>query len=157
MLDAAKRRRWREGPLTEINNSEELEAWLRKQRRQVSFAFAARPALRALPILPPAFYLRFERDFTRNIVLPVFRSTSVAWAVAKYKSPGQATRLAAAAAADTAAAAAADFADEGGGGGAVSATKAAAYAARAAAAAIAAAAAAAAAAADRAATAVEAG
>src|SRR6202047_1497598 len=157
MLDAAKRRRWREGPLTEINNSEELEAWLRKQRREVSVAFAARAALRALPILPHAVYLRFERDFSRNIVLPVFRSTSGAWAVAKYKPPGQATRLAAAAAADTAAAAAADFADEGGGGGAVSATKAAAYAARAAAAAIAAAAAAAAAAADRAATAVEAG
>jgi hypothetical protein len=46
MLEAAKERQWREGPLAEINNNEELQAWLRTQPRAVSVAFAARVVLR---------------------------------------------------------------------------------------------------------------
>jgi hypothetical protein len=64
MLNAAKGRRWREGPLTEINNTAELEEWLRKQPREVAVAFAARAALRVLPIMGstrPGLQRRFPR------------------------------------------------------------------------------------------------
>ena len=46
-----RRTLWREGPLVEINNSEELERWLQKQPPEVVVAFAARVALRVLPIV----------------------------------------------------------------------------------------------------------
>jgi hypothetical protein len=36
-------------PLAEMNNREELEEWLRNQRREVAVAFAARSGLRVLP------------------------------------------------------------------------------------------------------------
>jgi hypothetical protein len=90
-----RRRFWREGPLVEINSSEELEEWLRKQPREVSVAFATRAALRVLPILQDARCRGFIGDFFAGIVLPVFRATGVAWAAAKY--PAQATKLGAAA------------------------------------------------------------
>ncbi|MGQ0445343.1 MAG: hypothetical protein ACT4O2_09515 [Beijerinckiaceae bacterium] len=65
----------REGPLVEIENPKQLEAWLEKQPREVSAAFAARAALRVLPFVHRA---KGERDYTRAIVLPVFRATGVA-------------------------------------------------------------------------------
>jgi hypothetical protein len=80
MLNAAKGRRCREGPLVEINNAKELEAWLRKQPREVAFAFAAHAALRVLPVVQ----LEKRETYIRDLVLPVFRATAISWAAAKY-------------------------------------------------------------------------
>ncbi|MDQ6869441.1 MAG: hypothetical protein M3178_14065 [Pseudomonadota bacterium] len=86
-----RRRFWREGPLAEIDNREELKAWLRKWPREVSVAFAARAALRALPVLQEARGGDFQGGFFADVVLPVFRATGVAWAAAKY--PAQVTEF----------------------------------------------------------------
>jgi hypothetical protein len=71
-----------EAPLVKITNREECEAWLRKQTREVAVAFAARAALRVLPVVQLA-----EREgFLDNIVLPVFRATAVSWAASRFSS-----------------------------------------------------------------------
>ena len=75
-------------PLVEINNREELEAWLRKEPREVAAALAARAALRVLPLLQTTKF-----DELRDISLPVFRALAVSWAVARY--PARGTELAA--------------------------------------------------------------
>jgi hypothetical protein len=80
-------------PLAEIKNSKQLEAWLLKQPREVSVAFAARAALRVLPVIWTAHGEDFKGGFFADMVLPVFRATGVAWAAAKY--PAQAMQLAA--------------------------------------------------------------
>ena len=80
-----RRRFWWEAPLADIKNHNELEAWLqRRQQREVSVAFAARAALRVLPILWQARGRGFKGDFLAGIVLPVFRATGVAWVTARY-------------------------------------------------------------------------
>ncbi len=73
-----RRRFWQEGPLVEINNREELEAWLRKQPHEVSVALEARAALRALPFVEEAL-----RSKPTYIVLPVFRALAFAWGAAR--------------------------------------------------------------------------
>jgi hypothetical protein len=79
-----------EGPLAKINNRDELEAWLRKQPREVAAALAARADLRGLPFGQKAK----RKDYMREIALPVFRATAVSWAAARY--PAHKTELAAA-------------------------------------------------------------
>jgi hypothetical protein len=80
----------REESLVEIYTREQLWAWRQEQPREVSIAFAARAALRVLPILWGA-QAGVEDDFLADVVLWVFRATALAWAAAKY--PSQATRL----------------------------------------------------------------
>jgi hypothetical protein len=75
---------WREAPLAKINNSKELERWLQKQPPEVMAAFAARVALRVLPIVQDAPIGAFRGDFHAAIVLSVFRAMVVSWAAAKY-------------------------------------------------------------------------
>jgi hypothetical protein len=78
-----RRRFWREEPLVEIKNRDALEAWLRKQPREVSIAFAARAALRILPIV------KGETSAVSSLIpgailVPAFRATAVSWAAAQY-------------------------------------------------------------------------
>ena len=72
------------GAAGRINNSEELERWLQKQPPEVVAAFAARVALRVLPIVRDARIGAFRGDFYAAIVLSVFRAMVVSWAAAKY-------------------------------------------------------------------------
>jgi hypothetical protein len=69
-----------------------LEAWLRKRPREVSVAFAARAALRVLPLLQTTKLDERMRD----MVLSSFRATAVSWTAAKY--PAREKELAARAA-----------------------------------------------------------
>jgi hypothetical protein len=87
MLSAPKA--W-EAPLADFKNERDFKAWLRDKPREVAVAFAARAALRVLPLAQEA-----KREGYGELVLPVFRATGVAWAAAKY--PAHATRFAAAA------------------------------------------------------------
>lgn len=74
-----------EGPLVQIDQLElrlrkRLERSLRKQPHEMATAFAARAALRVLPIM------QTERDvyFTSGLVLPAFRAMVASWVGASY-------------------------------------------------------------------------
>ena len=66
-----------------------MEAWLRKQPREVAPILAARAALRVLPLLQTT---EPDERYMRDIVLPSFRATAASWAAAKY--PARETELA---------------------------------------------------------------
>ncbi len=53
---------------------------------RVAVAFAARAALRVLPIVMQAQRKAYRREFFADAVLPVFRATGVAWVAAKYST-----------------------------------------------------------------------
>lgn len=103
---------WREGALLEIKDREEFDAWLRKQPREVAAAFAARAALRVLPMVSKARGIGYDFDQFFNITLAVFRATAIAWVRAKYPISGR-EFAAAAAAASYAASLASKVASEG--------------------------------------------
>jgi hypothetical protein len=98
---ASRRRQRREAPLVDFENADDFERWLDGKPREVAVTLAARSALRVLPIVQKAESLGFEGDFEGEIVLPVFRATSVAWFFGRF--PDHATNLASAAAIATAA------------------------------------------------------
>lgn len=69
-------------------NPEDVVFWLRRQPRDVAVVFAARAALRVIPLIVREFRLGGNG---RRSTLGAFRSVQVAWAVAAY--PGEAARL----------------------------------------------------------------
>jgi hypothetical protein len=81
--------------MVDFSNGEDVQHWLDgispvKRRREVAVAFAARAALRTIPLLAGSY---FPRDRTRadtrsDLVLLSFRSTALAWAAAKYPTRG---------------------------------------------------------------------
>lgn len=87
-------------------------AWLRKQPRDEAVAFAARAALRVLPMVLKARGIGYDGDQFFSITLAVFRASAIAWARAIYPIRGR-EFAAAAAKASYAASVASQVASEG--------------------------------------------
>ncbi len=85
---------WREAPLVELKNRDELETWLRKQPREVLVAFVARSALRVLPVIWTVQGVKGGLFFA--MMPPLFRSTSVSWYGNRKRHPNSASVAAAA-------------------------------------------------------------
>ncbi len=66
--------------MVEITSSEGLEEWLRGQERPICAGFAARCALRVLPVLNKEVQDSRNKK-SINLILPVFRATAVSWCV----------------------------------------------------------------------------
>src|SRR5215831_15245808 len=88
-----------------------LRAWLVKQPYQVSIAYAARAALRALPELAAILNSRVgsAQDVRSSILLPGFRAAAAAWVNSKCPARAANLRPAAASAAEAAFAAASNI------------------------------------------------
>jgi len=82
--------------MVEVNDSEELEAWLKDKPRDWAVAIAARAALRVSPLLVNIFDEDARLPRTA-LVLPIFRVT--ASSVAASQAPSDAVNAAAAIAA----------------------------------------------------------
>ena len=100
--------------MADFSKREDVEHWLggirpAQRRRDVAIAFAARAALRVLPLLVSELRAtRRVRDNTLSaFVLPCLRATALPWAAAKYPAHGNELRAAASAAASAADAASA--------------------------------------------------
>jgi hypothetical protein len=93
-----------------------LRAWIVKQPYQVSIAYAARAALRALPGVAAMLDTQAGNagDVRSSILLPGFRAAAVAWVSSKYPARATNLRPAAASAAEAAFVAASNigFADD---------------------------------------------
>jgi hypothetical protein len=76
-----------------FSSLEDIARWLADKPRDVAVVFAARVALRVVPLLVRTFRLGGPdvNAAQRDIVLRTFRCVQVAWAVAA--SPGQAALL----------------------------------------------------------------
>jgi hypothetical protein len=85
--------RWRswEAPVPVFANPDDVVFWLQRQPRDVAVVFAARAALRVIPLIVRRFRLggKDENVARRRAALRAFRSVQAAWAVVAY--PGQAT------------------------------------------------------------------
>jgi hypothetical protein len=69
--------------VVKIYSSGDLETWLQSQRENWAHVFAARVALRVLPIWQEARRLGLEKDFPEVILFPLFRATAISWAAAR--------------------------------------------------------------------------
>jgi hypothetical protein len=72
-----------------FRGSDDVAFWLRRQERDLAVVFAARAALRVIPLLAPASGLGGQDEFMarRHSTLLAFRCVQAAWAVSAY--PGQ--------------------------------------------------------------------
>ena len=70
----------------DVTNRKALEKWLDKQPREVISGFAARSALRALPVMASLPDIAAHAD---DIVLSVFRAVALPWVAAKYPTHGK--------------------------------------------------------------------
>src|SRR4051794_6719037 len=71
----------------DFSNREQAAAWFRRQTGEVCIAFAARSALRVLPLID-AVRTRSRPDFAARVALPVLRACFVTWAIGRYPSRG---------------------------------------------------------------------
>jgi hypothetical protein len=81
-------------PLVELKNSDELEAWLRKQSHEVLVAFVARAALRVLPVSGKLFIIKidiegFEKDLFSSETSWLSEATVVIIELHDWMLPGQ--------------------------------------------------------------------
>ncbi len=73
-------------------SADDVAFWVRRQPRDVAVAFAARAALRIIPVVPfMSRRLRLGAGDQRYATLTVFRGAQTAWSVAAY--PGELARL----------------------------------------------------------------
>jgi hypothetical protein len=80
-------------PPLDFSKMEDVERWLADKPRDVAVVFAARAALRVIPVLASTFGLhgRELNNVQRGTVLRVFRCAAAAWAVAAF--PGRVSEL----------------------------------------------------------------
>jgi hypothetical protein len=71
--------------MTDFSDSDEVQRWFAAQPPEVCLTFAARSALRLLPIVDDVYHAGEYDSHALNFVLPFFRAVFVLWAVAKHR------------------------------------------------------------------------